>query len=120
MRPQVLARNRSHSSAQAVAATFLQTAYPRPSGWCWRSDDRPIGGGRDPDRVLDQPGEAVADELGGAAVDAERLVVEVGGEVLLAHRAVVGAQEPALGEAEDEVDGGQPEGGVVPGGAEID
>jgi hypothetical protein len=38
--------------------------------------------------------------------------------VLLAHRAVVGAQEPALGEAEDEVDGGQPEGGVVPGGAE--
>jgi hypothetical protein len=33
--------------------------------------------------------------------------------VLLAHRAVVGAQEPALDEAEDEVDAGQPERGVA-------
>jgi hypothetical protein len=55
----------------------------------------------------------VADALGGAAVEAERVLVEAGGEVLLAHRAVVGAQEPALDEAEDEVDAGQPERGVA-------
>src|SRR3954466_11696921 len=43
-----------------------------------------------------------------------------GGEVPLAHRAVVGAEEPALGEAEDEVDAGRPERGVAPGGARAD
>src|SRR3954470_3570425 len=96
------------------------TAYPRPSGWCRRSDDRAIGGGPDLDRVLDQPGEAVADELSGAAIEAEHILVEVGGELLLAHSPVVGAQEPALDEAEDEVDAGQPERGVAPGRAEID
>src|SRR3954463_14546571 len=70
--------------------------------------------------VLDEAGEAVADPLGGAAVEAERVLVEVGGEVLLAHRAVVGAQQPALDEAEDEMDRRQPERGVAPGRAEID
>src|SRR5215218_1387190 len=40
--------------------------------------------------------------------------------MLLADGTVVGAHEPALGEAEHQVDGGQPEGGVAPGGAEID
>src|SRR3954465_6694738 len=54
------------------------------------------------------------------AIQAERVLVEVGGEVLLAHRAVVGAQEPALDEAEDEGDAGQPESGVAPGGARAD
>ena len=73
--------------------------------------------GLDAHGVLDEAGEAVADALGGAAVEAEHVLVEVGGEVLLAHRAVVGAQEPALGEAEDEMDAGQPERGVAPGGA---
>ena len=58
--------------------------------------------------------------LGGAAIEAERVLVEVGGEVLLAHRAVVGAQQPALDEVEDEMDAGQPERGVAPGRAEID
>src|SRR4051795_6672960 len=96
----------------------FQTAYPERSGW--GGDDLAVSGGPGLDGVLDQPGEAVADESGGAAVEAERVLVEVGGEVLLAHRAVVGAQEPALGEAEDEVDGGQPERGVAPGGARAD
>src|SRR3954467_3492435 len=54
------------------------------------------------------------------AVEPEDVLVEVGGEVLLAHRAVVGAREPALGEAEDEMDGGQPKRGVAPGGTEAD
>src|SRR4051794_21459836 len=70
--------------------------------------------------MLDEAGEAVADPLGGAAVEAERVLVEVGGEVLLAHRAEVGAEEPALGEAGDGVDAGQPERGVAPGRAGID
>jgi hypothetical protein len=84
----------------------LNTAYPERSGW--GGDDLAVSGGPGLDGLLDQPGEAVADEGGGAAVEPERVLVEVGGEVLLAHRAVVGAQQPALGEAEDEVDAGQP------------
>src|SRR4051812_40241717 len=94
------------------------TAYAERSGW--DGDDPAVSGGPGPDGLLDQPGEAVADEGGGAAVEPEDVLVEVGGEVLLAHRAVVGAQEPAFGEAEDEMDGGQPEGGVTPGGARAD
>src|SRR4051794_41297129 len=94
------------------------TAYPERSGW--GGDDLAVSGGPGLDGLLDQPGEAVADEGGGAAVEPEDVLVEVGGEVLLAHRAVVGAQEPALGEAEDEVDAGQPERGVAPGGARAD
>src|SRR5436305_8945293 len=96
------------------------TAYPRPSGWCWRGDEVSVAGRLDAHGVLDEAGEAVADPLGGAAIEAERVLVEVGREVLLAHRPVVGAQEPALDEAEDEVDAGQPERGVAPGRAEID
>src|SRR3954449_6555068 len=90
----------------------------RVSGW--GGDDLAVSGGPGLDGLLDQPGEAVADEGGGAAVEPEDVLVEVGGEVLLAHRAVVGAQQPALDEAEDEVDGGQPERGVAPGGARAD
>src|SRR3954449_10557880 len=95
-----------------------QTAYPERSGW--GGDDLAVSGGPGPDGPLDQPGEAVADEGGGAAVEPEDVLVEIGGEVLLAHRAVVGAQEPALDETEHEVDAGQPERGVAPGGAEAD
>src|SRR3569623_2806144 len=94
-----------------------KTAYPERSGW--GGDDLAVSGGPGLDGLLDQPGEAVADEGGGAAVEPEDVLVEVGGEVLLAPRAVVGARQPALGEAGAEVDGGQPAGGVVPGGAEI-
>src|SRR5436305_2392938 len=106
-----------------------QTAYPERSGW--GGDDLAVSGGPGLDGLLDQPGEAVADEGGGAAVEPEDVLVEPrvrlagprpgsGGEVLLAHRAVVGAQQPALDEAEDEMDAGQPERGVAPGGARAD
>src|SRR4051812_9653111 len=79
-----------------TARLISNTAYPERSGW--GGDDLAVSGGPGLDGLLDQPGEAVADEVGGAAVEAEHVLVEVGGEVLLAHRAVVGAQEPALGE----------------------
>src|SRR3954452_13036459 len=94
------------------------TAYPARSGW--GGDAPAVSGGPGLDGLLDHPGEAVADEGGGAAVEPEDVIVKVGGEVLLAHRAVVGAEEPALDEAEDEMDAGQPERGVAPGRAEID
>src|SRR5438128_8529082 len=99
-------------------AKISSTAYPERSGW--GGDDLAVSGGPGLDGLLDQPGEAVADEGGGAAIEPEHVLVEVGGEVLLAHRAVVGAEEPALDEAEDEVDAGQPERGVAPGGARAD
>src|SRR3954469_10397092 len=101
-------------------SAIRNTAYPWPSGWCWRSDEISVAGRLDAYGVLDEAGEAVADPLGGGAGEAESVLVEVGGEVLLARRAVVGAREPALGEAEDEADAGQPERGVAPGRAEID
>src|SRR3954469_8324980 len=101
-------------------SAIRNTAYPWPSGWCWRSDEISVAGRLDAHGVLDEAGEAVADPLGGAAVEPEDVLVEVGGEVLLAHRAVVGAQEPALDEAEDEMDAGQPERGGAAGRAEID
>src|SRR4051812_6333501 len=94
------------------------TAYPERSGW--GGDDLAVSGRPGLDGPLDQPGEAVADEGGGAAIEPEGVLVEVGGGGLLAHRAVVGAQEPALDEAEHEMDAGQPERGVAPGRAEID
>ena len=72
----------------------MVTAYPERSGW--GGDDLAVSGGPGLDGLLDQPGEAVADPLGGAAVEAERVLVEIGWQVLLAHRAVVGAEEPAL------------------------
>src|SRR4051794_349692 len=97
---------------------FKETAYPRPSGW--RHDDGTVGGGPGLYRLLDEAGEAVADALGGAAVEAEDVLVEMGGQMLLADRTMVGAQEPALGAAEHEMDGGEAQGGIAPGGAEID
>ena len=77
--------------------------------------DGAVGGRLGEDGLLDQAGEAVADALGGAAVEAEDVLVEIGRQVLLADRAVVGAEQPALGEAEDQVDGRQAERGVAPG-----
>ena len=62
----------------------------------------------------------MADFLGGAAVEAEDVLVEIGREMLLADGAVVGAEQPAFGEAEDQVDGRQAQRSVAPGGAEID
>src|SRR3954454_6596051 len=105
-------------ASAAVKPKIAETAYPERSGW--GGDDLAVSGGPGLDGLLDQPGETVADEGGGAAIEPEHVLVEVGGEVLLAHRAVVGAQEPAFGEAEDEMDAGRPERGVAPGRAEID
>src|SRR3954452_16665388 len=94
------------------------TASPRPSGW--RHDDGAIGAGPGLHGLLDEAGEAVAEALGGAAVEAEDVLVEIGRQMLLADGTVVGAHEPALGEAEDEVDRREPQGGVAPGAGEID
>jgi hypothetical protein len=70
--------------------------------------------------VLDEAGEAVGDAGGAAAVEAKDILVEVSLQVLVADRTVVGAHEPALGEAEDEMDGGQAQAGLTPGAAEDD
>jgi hypothetical protein len=70
--------------------------------------------------VLDEADEAVADGVGLAAVEAEDELAEVALQVLGPDGAVVGAEEPALGEAEDEVDGGQPQAGVAPAGSDVD
>ena len=51
----------------------------------------------------------MAEAPGGAAVEAEYELVEVGRKMLLADRAVMGAQQPALDEAEHQMDGGQPQ-----------
>src|SRR3954453_19791364 len=94
------------------------SASPRASGGGGPGDDGPVGGGPGADGLLDEPGEAVADALGGAAVEPEHVLVGGGRQVLAADRAVVGAQEPALGEAEDDMDAGQRERRL--GGAGID
>ena len=41
-----------------------------------------VGGGCGLDGLLDEAGEAVADALGGAAVEAEHVLVEIGRQVL--------------------------------------
>jgi len=79
-------------------------------------NDAAVGGGWGLDGVLDQPSEAVADGVGFPAVEAEDELVEVALQVLGADGAVVGAEQPALGQAEDEVDGGEPQAGVAPAG----
>lgn len=55
------------------------------------------------DRVLDQPVEKHSAVLRSPAVVAERVLVEVVVEVGGLPRALVGAQEPALGERDDAV-----------------
>jgi hypothetical protein len=79
-----------------------------------------VGGGRREDGLLDDAGEAVSDALGGPSIEAEDVLVEIGLQVFGADRPVVGAQQPALGEPEDEVDGRQAERGVAPGTGEMD
>src|SRR3954469_22819768 len=96
------------------------TASPRPSGGAGRGDDGPVGSRLGADGLLDEAGEAVADAPGGAAVEPEHVLVEVGRQGLGADRAMMGGPQPALGEAEDEVDTGQPQGRVAPRGAGID
>ena len=78
-----------------------------------------VGGWLGEDRLLNQAGEAVADALGGPAVEAEDVLVEIGREMLGADRTMVGAQQPAFGEPEDQVDGRQAERGVAPGRARL-
>ena len=55
--------------------------------------------------MLDDPGEAVGDAPSRTAVEAEGELVEIGRKMLLGDGAVVGAEQPALGEAEDQVEG---------------
>ena len=50
----------------------------------------------------------------------EHVLVEVGLEVLGPDGAMVGTEEPALGEAEEEVDAGQAQAGVAPRRTEVD
>ena len=76
--------------------------------------------GRDADGVLKDAGEAVGRVLGAAAVEAEDEIVEVALQVLGADGTVVRAQEPPLGEAEDEMDGGQALVGLAPRAREVD
>src|SRR3954468_24201046 len=96
------------------------TASPRPSGGAGRGDDGPVGSRLGADGLLDEAGEAVADAPGGAAVEPEHVLVEGGRQGVGADSAMMGAQEPALGEGGAEVDAGQPKGRVAPRGAGID
>ena len=67
-------------------------------------DDAAIRGWRGFNGMLDQPGEAMADSLGFAPVETKDELVEVALQMLLADGAVAGAEQPALGVVEDEVD----------------
>ena len=98
---------------------LTETTSPQRSGG-HAIDDAAIGSRRCVDGVLDQPGKAVADGVGVAAVEAEDELVKVALQVLGSDGAVVGAEEPALGEAEDEMDGRQPQAGIAPTGREVD
>src|SRR4051812_22604751 len=95
------------------------TSSPRPSG-DGSSDDGVVGGGTGADRMLDDAGEAVAEALGGAAVEAENELVEIGRQVLGRGGAVVGAEQPALGQAEHQVDRGQAQRRVAPAGGQVE
>jgi hypothetical protein len=57
--------------------------------------------------MLDDAGEAVADALGGAAVEAEGELVEIGRQVLGLDRAVMGPEQPALGKLNTKWIGGR-------------
>src|ERR671915_698813 len=83
-------------------------------------DEGAVGSGRDLHAMLDQPSEAVADALGGAAVEAEDELVEIGRQMLLGDGAVMGTEQPALGETEHQVDGGQAQRRIAPGGSQVD
>src|SRR4051812_49823465 len=94
-----------------------RTASLQRSG---RVADSTVGGRGCEHGLLDQAGEAVADALGGAPVEAEDVLVQVPLQVLRADGAVMGAEQPALGEGEHEVDRRQPERRVTPGPGEVD
>src|SRR3954462_12031157 len=94
-----------------------QTASLQRSG---RVADSTVGGRGCEHGLLDQAGEAVADALGGAPVEAEDVLVQVPLQVLRADGAVMGAEQPALGEGEHEVDRRQPERRGSPGPGEVD
>jgi hypothetical protein len=91
--------------APVMPATLARTTSLQRSG-DGPMDDAAIGGRRDLDGVLDEAGEAVAGGVGFPAVEAEDEFVEVALQVLGADGAVVGAEQSAFGQAEDEVDGG--------------
>jgi hypothetical protein len=82
-------------------------------------DDVPAGDGWGREGLRDDAGAAVGDALGGAAVEAEDLRVEIGFSMLGADGAMVGAHAPAFGEAEDQVDGRQALRSVAPNAAEL-
>src|SRR3954449_4490850 len=84
-----------------LASGFLLTVSPLPSG---RLADGAVGRRGCEHGLLDQAGEAMADALGGAAVEAEDVLVQVPSQVLRADGAVMGAEQPAFGEGEHEVD----------------
>src|SRR4051794_6207922 len=60
---------------------FVDASSPRPSG-SGRSDDGVVADGAGADGLLDDAGEAVAEVFGGAAVEAEHELVEIGREML--------------------------------------
>src|SRR4051794_38432414 len=89
---------------------FPHSASPRASGGGGRGDDGPVGDGPGADGLLDEPGEAVADALGGAAVEPEHVLVEGGRQGVFVDRARGGAPQPARCAGEDEGGGGAPGG----------
>jgi hypothetical protein len=76
--------------------------------------------GCDAGGVLKHPGEAVGGALGAAPVEPEDELVEIALQVLGADGAVVRAQQPTLGEAKDEMEGGQALVGLASGAREVD
>ena len=100
-----------------IVICFITSPEPSGSVCC---NYVPVGGGRDADGVLDHAGKAVRRALGGAAIEAEDVLAEIGLKVLGADGTVVRAQEPALDQAEDEMDGGQALVGLAPGAGELD
>src|SRR3954454_22114331 len=109
-KPTRLVEKRAHRAKKPTASLQL-------SG---RVADSTVGGRGCEHGLLDQAGEAVADALGGAPVGAGDVLVQVPLQVLRADGAVMGAEQPALGEGEHEVDRRQPERRVTPGPGEVD
>ena len=82
-------------------------------------DDLTIGDGWGLDGVLDDACETVADRLGGSPVEAKDVLVEIALHMFGADRTVMGAEQPAFGEPEDEVDGGQVQDGITAASVEL-
>ena len=68
-------------------------------------------------RELEQPVEHQAAAGRAAAVEAEHELIQVAGQVRRVHRALVGAQQPPLGQRGDPVNGGQQLAGILAAGA---